>query len=148
MNVSAEDRRLQNRGEYTLLVRSGNTAFIRSGYDVPYPERWSHISHRHGHISYPVIFQKVDTGFDVRPVLMGKIVQIDITPRISYLGRRGLRHPIRFAEAATRVNAPLGEWVEIGGIDSQYEDIHRQILSRGREIGDAALSMRVMVTLN
>lgn len=146
--VSSGRRDLQDRGEYTIVVRSGNTAFIRSGYDVPYPQRWSQLSHRHGHISYPVTFLKVDTGYDVRPVLVGKIVQIDITPRISYVGRHGLSHPVRFAEAATRVHAPLGEWIDIGGIDSQYEEIHRQILSEGRDTGNTQLRMRLMVTLN
>lgn len=146
--LSSEKRERQNRGEYTILVRSGSTAFISSGYDVPYPQRWSRLSHRHGHTGQGVVFKKVDTGFDVRPVLVGDIVQLEITPRISYIGRGHRPHPIRFTEAATRLNAPLGQWVEIGGIDSQYAEIHSQILSGGRASGEEGVVMRVMVTLN
>lgn len=148
VGLSSQSGRQQDRGEYTILVRSGTTAFISSGYDVPYPERWSQLTHRYGYTHSTVTFKKVDTGFEVRPVLAGEIVQIEITPRISYIGRRGLRQPIRFAEAATRINAPLGQWIEIAGVDSQYADIHRQILSGGRASGEEQLSMRLMVTLN
>ena len=148
VGLTSQNSRQQDRGEYTILVSSGTTAFISSGYDVPYPARWSRLSHRYGHTHSTVTFKKVDTGFDVRPVLVGEIVQIEITPRISYLGRRGLRQPIRFAEAATRVNAPLGQWIEIAGVDTQYADLHRQILSGGRASGEEQLGMRLMVTLN
>ena len=148
VGLSSQSSRQQDRGAYTILVRSGATAFISSGYDVPYPERWSRLAQRYGHTHSTIIFKKVDTGFDVRPVLVGEIVQIEITPRISYLGRRGLRQPVRFAEAATRVNAPLGQWIEIAGGDTRYADLHRQILSGGRAAVEEQLSMRLMVTLN
>lgn len=144
--LSSQSGQQRDRGEYTLVVRSGSTAQINSGYDVPYTQRWSQLALRRGHISQPVVFKKVDTGFDVRPVLAGNTVQMEITPRISYIGARGFRKPIRFAEAATRLNVPLGEWVEIAGTDTATEEIHRQILGGGRASGKAQLSMRVLVT--
>ena len=99
VELSADEGQRHDIGEYTVVVRSGSTAYISSGYDVPYPERWARLSHKHGHIQRPVTFKKVDTGYDVRPVLMGNNVQIEITPHISYIDPRGLRQPIRFAEA-------------------------------------------------
>jgi len=146
--LSAGERQSRNSGEYVVMVRSGSTAYISSGYDVPYPERWSRLSHKHGHISRPVTFKKVDTGYDVRPLLVGEIVQIEITPHISYLNARGFRQPIRFAEAATRLNVPLGQWVEIGSADTGTQEIYSQILSAGRSSGSERLSMRLMVTRN
>lgn len=148
VKLSADEARRHDDGEYTVIVRSGSTAYINSGSDVPYPERWANLSHKHGHIRRPVTFKKVDTGYDVRPVLMGNNVQIEITPHISYINPRGLRQPIRFAEAATRLNVPLGEWVEVAGIDTSYQEINRQILGVGRSAGDSQLTMRLMVTLN
>jgi hypothetical protein len=146
--LSAGHGRRQNRGEYIVTVRSGSTAYISSGYDVPYPERWSRLSHKHGHIRGAVIFKKVDTGYDVRPVLVGEMVQIEITPHISYLNANGFRQPIRFAEAATRLNVPLGQWVEIAGTNDATQEIYSQILSVGRTSSDEQLSMRLMVTRN
>ena len=146
VGLAWDEQQMRDRGEYTVIVRSGSTATINSGYDVPYPDRWSDLSHRHGHVGRSVTFKKVDTGFDVRPVLIGNAVQIEITPRISYMGERGINLPIRFAEAATRVNVPLGEWVEIAGSDTGFEDLHRQILSGGRSSGDARMRIRLRVT--
>ena len=148
VELSADESQRHDKGEYTVIVRSGSTAYISSGYDVPYPERWARLSHKHGHVKRPVTFRKVDTGYDVRPVLMGNNVQIEITPHISYLNPRGLRQPIRFAEAATRLNVPLNQWVEIAGTSDSYEEINRQILGGGRASSDSQLSMRLMVTRN
>jgi len=148
VELSSDERHQNNGGEYTVIVRSGSTAYIRSGSDVPYPERWASLSHKHGHILRPVTFKKVDTGYDVRPVLMGDNVQVEITPHISYISPRGLRQPIRFAEAATRLNVPLGKWVEIAGTNTTHQEINRQILGAGRSSGDSQLTMRLMVTRN
>lgn len=146
VELSADESQRQDQGEYTVIVRSGSTAYISSGYDVPYPERWARLSHKHGHIKRPVTFKKVDTGYDVRPVLMGNNVQIEITPHISYINPRGLRQPIRFAEAATRLHVPLDQWVEIAGTSASTQEINRQILGGGRASSDSQLSMRLMVT--
>lgn len=148
VELSSDERHQNDSGEYTVIVRSGSTAYIRSGSDVPYPERWASLSHKHGHIRRPVTFKKVDTGYDVRPVLMGDNVQVEITPHISYINQRGLRQPIRFAEAATRLNVPLGKWVEVAGTNTRHQEINRAILGAGRASGDSQLSMRLMVTLN
>ena len=146
--LSAGQGQSQSKGDYMVVVRSGSTAYISSGYDVPYPERWSRLSRKHGHTGGPLTFKKVDTGYDVRPVLVGEMVQIDITPHISYLDARGLRQPIRFAEAATRLNVPLGQWVEIAGANEATQEIYSQILSAGRTSAGKQLSMRLMVTRN
>lgn len=148
VELTSDEGQRHDKGEYTVIVRSGSTAYISSGYDVPYPERWSRLSHKHGYIRRPVTFKKVDTGYDVRPVLMGNNVQIEITPHISYLNPRGLRQPIRFAEAATRLNVPLGKWVEIAGTNASYQEINRQILGVDDTSGDRHLTMRLMVTRN
>lgn len=149
VEVSSQERDRRSRSDYAVIVRSGSTAYIRSGYDVPYPERWVDLSHKHGHTGRSVTFKKVDTGYDVRPVLAGGTnVLIEITPRISYVDKRGARQPIRFAEAATRLNVPLGEWVEIAGADASQQEIHREILGAERSSGGRRLTMRLMVIRN
>lgn len=146
--ISSGAGQRQSRGDYIVMVRSGSSAYIRSGYDVPYPERWLHLSRKYGHIKHPVTFKRVDTGYDVRPVLVGEMVQIEITPRISYLNANGLKQPIRFAEAATRLNVPLGQWVEIAATNDEAQEVYSQILGAGHSSGGEHLSMRLMVTRN
>jgi type II secretory pathway component GspD/PulD (secretin) len=148
VTASSESGQWRKRSEYTIMVQSGSTAHISSRHDVPYPERWLYLSQGHGHIGRTVVFRKVDTGFDVRPVLVGDTVQIEIIPRISYVGERGLRNPIRFAEAATRLYAPVGEWVEIAGSEYAQAEMHRQILGGVRSSEDEQLAMRLLVTHN
>ncbi|MGD9331251.1 MAG: secretin N-terminal domain-containing protein [Desulfobacterales bacterium] len=148
VELSDDRENRRNSSDYAIIVRSGSTAYLRSGVDVPYPERWVDLSHEHGYTGRSVTFRRVDTGYDVRPVLVGNNVLIDITPRISYLNQRGKRQPIRFAEAATRLNVPLGEWVEIAGTDTRQNEIHRQILGAGRSSAEAGGTMRLMVTRN
>jgi hypothetical protein len=146
--ISSGSGQRQSRGDYIVMVRSGSSAYIRSGYDVPYPERWLRLSRKYGHIKHPVTFKRVDTGYDVRPVLVGEMVQIEITPRISYLNAKGLKQPIRFAEAATRLNVPLGQWVEIAASNDETQEVYSQILGAGHTSGGEHLSMRLMVTRN
>jgi type II secretory pathway component HofQ len=148
IELQSDKRQREHGSEYTITVRSGSTAYISSGYDVPYPERWAHLSRKHGHIRRPVTFKKVDTGYDIRPVLMGNNVQIEITPHISYLTPRGLRQPIRFAEASTQLMAPLGKWVEIGGTTASQQEINSEILGRSSSSGENQLTMKIMVTRN
>jgi hypothetical protein len=147
-DISASDRLNQNRGDYIVMVRSGGTALISAGYDVPYPERWSRLAHKHGHAGRSVVFRKVDTGYEVKPLLVGNLVHIEITPRISYIDAHGLRQPVRFAEAAIRLDAPIGKWIDIAETQTEYEDLNRQILGANRTSGAEALRMRLMVTRN
>ena len=138
----------QRQSEYILRVRSGGTAYIESGYDVPHRERWRELSHRYGYIPNGVVFRRVASGYSVRPVLMDDQVRIEIIPRINYFDNRGRNQNIQFAQAATTVFAPLGKWVDIGGVLGGHRDIDRQILADSQHASDDRLTMRLLVTVD
>lgn len=147
-DVSENRTQSQRQSEYVIRVRSGGSAYIEAGYDVPHRERWRQLSQRYGYIPETVVFQRVASGYHVRPVLVGDQVQIEIVPRINYFDNRGRDQKIHFAEAATTLFVPLGEWVDIGGVMGGHRDVNRQILSDSRHAADHRLKMRLMVTID
>jgi hypothetical protein len=140
--------KIQRQSDYVIRVRSGSTAFIATGYDVPHRERWQALSHRYGYIPETVVFQRVASGYNIRPVLVGDQVRVEIVPRINYFDNRGRDQKIQFAEAATTLFAPLGEWVDIGGVLGGHREINRQILSDSQHTADNRLTMRLIVTID
>ena len=147
-NLSEGHTQKQRLSEYVIRVRSGSIAYIEAGYDVPHRKRWQQLSHRYGYVPPTTVFQKVASGYNVRPVLTGDQVQIEITPRINYFDNRGRDQKIFFIEAATTLFAPLGEWVDIGGVMGGHREINRQILADSRHMADQGLTMRLMVTID
>ena len=147
-DISEGRRQGQRQSEYVIRVRSGSTAYIEAGYDVPQRERWQDLSRRYGHIPDTVVFRRVASGYDIRPVLLGDQVRIEIFPRISYLDNRGRDQKIHFAQAATTIFAPLGEWVDIGGVMGGKREVNRQILADSQHAAGKNLSMRLRVTID
>lgn len=52
---------------------------------------------------------------------------------------------LAMSAAAQEVAVPFGQWVQIGGADSQQNEIFREILSQRTGRGQTATSMSVMV---
>jgi type II secretory pathway component GspD/PulD (secretin) len=140
------DREVNQRrnGEFFITVTSGGTAYIRVGKDVPYTERWVYLSRRYAHVVETVNVRSLETGFEVRPVVAGDHVHIDIVPRISYeeSGKRGVIH---FTEASTRLRVPRGEWIILGGDREESNEAIRDILTSGSTERNSTLSLSLMV---
>jgi hypothetical protein len=146
--ISEDRRQGQRQSEYMIRVRSGSTAYIEAGYDVPQRERWQDLSRRYGHIPERVVFRRVASGYDIRPVLLDDQVRIEILPRISYFDDRGRNQKIHFTQAATTIFAPLGEWVDIGGVMGGKREVNRQILADSQHAAGQDLTMRLKVTID
>ena len=146
VSLHAGDREVnhQRNAESFIIVASGGTAYIRVGKDVPYTERWGYLSRRYAHVAETVNFRSVETGFEVRPVVAGDHVLMDIVPRISYeeSGRRGIIH---FTEASTRLFVPRGEWITIGGNREESNEAIRDILTSGSTEKSSTLFLSLMI---
>ena len=64
-------------------------------------------------------------------------------PRIAYGDRK--EAIIRFYDAQTELTVPLGHWVEIGGSNTQSNDVIKEILSRGSREQRTSMVMSLMV---
>ena len=144
VEVRAQDRGVSRSGdsEYFINVVSGSWAYIRVGQDVPYSAYWVDLCRRHGRTA---AYRRIETGFDVKPVVRETLAEVEIVPRISEMGAQGGGDVVRFAEAATRTVVPLGQWVVIGGSDQSGSEVVRAILEAGRRKQASALSIQLMV---
>jgi type II secretory pathway component GspD/PulD (secretin) len=145
LEISAEDRkRLQtNSDEFLVLASSGRPAFIRAGQEIPYRGKWPEYTRHYGDHSGTVVFQTVETGFEVTPTVAGENVLLKIVPRIAYGDRNNA--VIRYYGAQTEVSVPYGRWVEIGGSNSHGNEVVEEILSRRSDRSRTRMSMSLMV---
>jgi type II secretory pathway component GspD/PulD (secretin) len=149
VRVRVQDRTVSADGstEAMLRIMSGSRGYIRVGEDIPYTTRWVNLTRRYGRVVENIYFQRVDTGFDVRPVIQGNQADIEIVPRISEAGGRGGEgRVIRFTEAATRMTVPLGQWVTISESDQKANEAVRAILSYGSNSRRHSQSMSLFVS--
>jgi type II secretory pathway component GspD/PulD (secretin) len=131
--------------EYFINVLSGSWAYIKVGKDIPYTERWIDLSRRYGRVQETVGFQRIETGLEVKPVILSDHVDVEILPRIAEEAVGGQPGVIRFSEASTRVSAPLGQWITIGGSDQSSNEVLSAILARGGVSRSSSLSIQLMV---
>jgi type II secretory pathway component GspD/PulD (secretin) len=92
------------------------------------------LARRHTGYGQSIDFQTINTGFWVRPVLEGDYATLDIRPHLEGFkknssGVAGLPSSIELQELVTTVRIPLGQWVDLGGILRETDEISRGIVS-------------------
>jgi type II secretory pathway component GspD/PulD (secretin) len=145
--VHYRDQRVGRAGtsEYFINVLSGSWAYIKVGKDIPYTERWIDLSRRYGRVQETVVFQRIETGLEVKPVILQDRADVEILPRIAEETAGRQPGVIRFSAASTHVSAPLGQWISIGGSDQSSNEVLRAILARGGAERSSSLSIQLMV---
>ena len=145
VHVRDKGQQRQQGSEYFINVMSGSWAYILVGKEIPYVERWTDLCQRYAGYVERVVFQRIETGMEVRPIIVGDHVYIEITPRISHEVSRGQKEIIRFTKASTELTVPLGKWVDIAGTDEKSKEVISAILESGRGKKRVSLSMALMV---
>jgi type II secretory pathway component GspD/PulD (secretin) len=145
VHVTARDSRSQHRGqtESFILVMSGSPAYLWVGREIPFTQRWIFLTHTYAYEVETVEFQRVETGFEVKPVVAGDRVHIEIVPRISSFDEA--TEVVRLTEASTKVTVLRGQWVTIGGTSEQSNEAVCAILSTGSSSSNSTLSLSLMV---
>lgn len=111
----------------TIVTLDGQAAYIRVGQSVPYVKKIIGLSRNHPAITQGVVLHDVTTGFEVVPHVHGDRVRVEITPRLATLQNpaTGLAD---FQELATTVDVRLGEWIDLGAIVGDHDEVGRAIL--------------------
>ena len=141
--LKSRQRSQTNFSEFIVFATSGQPAFIRAGQEIPYQGRWPDYTRRYSTGGTAVMFQSVETGFEVTPTIAGDLVHLKIVPRAAY--GEGNEAIIRFYGAQTELTASYGQWVEIGGTNSNSNDVIKEILSQGNATNRSSMSMSLMV---
>lgn len=90
--------------EYFINVASGSPAYIVTGKSIPYHQKWVKYNGRHPVAMDTVVFENVETGFEITPVIRGNSADLKIVPRISDIEKGGI---IRYSEAVTVLDVLL-----------------------------------------
>ncbi len=118
--------------EHMIRVIEGGQAFITAGEIRPYEHR-TIITHNHGVSVYDSVdYQDITSGFYVTPRLTGNnSVSLQVQPHYRSINeeRAGT---IDVQESDTTVEARLGEWIQIGGIDTDASSKDSGILNTSR----------------
>jgi type II secretory pathway component GspD/PulD (secretin) len=147
VDILARDkaREHRERSEYYIQAASGHWAYIAVGKDIPFTLQWIDLTRRSGRTLETTMISRIETGFDVRPVVMGDRADVQIVPRISHEVPGREREVIQFASASTYVTVLLGQWTEIGAANIQGNEVMNAILETGSAAGQDSLLMLLMV---
>jgi len=126
LDIKNHQSKSQINNSQFIQVLDGEQAFISVGQSIPYTQEWVSLTHRYIGIQYTTEFIDINTGFAVRPKSLGKQVEVEITPRFSQLNRVGV---IDFDMLTTIVRTNRGEWINLGEIMQQKDDVSRAILN-------------------
>lgn len=116
----------RSRSNQLINVLDGERAFVRVGQSVPFTQEWVTMTRQYTHVQQTTEFVDVSTGFAVRPRSIGSQIELEITPSIAQLNQSGF---IDFEELMTVVHVNRGEWLDLGGLMQQQDDVSRAILS-------------------
>ena len=85
----------------------------------------------------------IESGMEVRPVVVGDRADIEIIPRISHEVSGREKGIIRFTRASTRLSVRLGQWINIGGADEESNEVMKAILesSTGKQGSSISISL-------
>jgi len=143
LSLKSRHRSQTNFSEFFVFATSGQPAFIRVAKEIPYKGRWPDYTRRYSTGGTAVMFQSVETGFEVTPTIAGDLVHLKIVPRAAY--GEGNEAVIRFYGAQTELTTSYGQWLEIGGTNSRSNDVIKEILSQGNKRNRSSMSMLLMV---
>ncbi|MBL7179836.1 MAG: secretin N-terminal domain-containing protein [Pseudomonadota bacterium] len=147
IEVRVDDRKedQQRTSEHVLVTTSGRPAYLLTGMDVPFRQRWIDLCRRHAVCTDTVEYRRIDTGMEILPVIVGDRADIQITPRISRVEPGDPQGVVRFTQASTRLSVPLGQWIEIGATRQAGNEVLDAILESSSGTKTSLLSMSLMV---
>ncbi len=126
-------RKMSGLGEYSriresgytkqhILVSDGLTGTIRVGEDVPYIEYYTRYFVDNELVTdVSIALRELGTALKVTPRIRGNLIEISLTPSISYVSDEGAG-TIAIQELSTTVMAMSGQPISIGGLikDSDF----------------------------
>jgi len=142
--VSANDTRLSRQSGpiHHVRVTEGTEGFIQTGQQIPYFTGTGWYRPASGTVEY----KDVTTGFYVLPRISGQNVILQVSPFKNSL-RAARDGSINTQQANTRINGPIGVWLEIGGASEQFDYSQSGIASRSSTKGSSDESIWIRADL-
>ncbi|WP_163833201.1 secretin N-terminal domain-containing protein [Spartinivicinus ruber] len=115
----------QNNGVKQVRALEGQPAFIQVGQQIPVKE---HSSYGNYHQS-STYYKNVTAGFYVTVRVSGNQAHIQLNSHNNRVNPQQQR-TIDIQETNTTFSAPLGQWVNFGGISNNSQESNKELLSR------------------
>lgn len=143
-NRSDQDK----NSEHRIRVIEGGKAYITAGEIRPYEHR-TIIKHRHGISVYDSVdYQDLTSGFYVSPQLTGNgEVILHVQPHYQsskdeHSGR------VDVQEAETTITTKLGQWTQIGGIDTQSNNTNKGFINKSSNRSNQQSAIHIKVDID
>lgn len=130
VTVHATDASAQRRvdGVASVQVLEGSSAYIATGQSVPLVTA---VAAGGGHkpwVAAATTYRDLSSGFLVTPRVSGERVTLDISQQAQHRGTHSGN--IETQQLSTQVDARLGEWMQLGGVDESSNSQRSGILNR------------------
>lgn len=117
-----QEREISEYTKQFIVVSDGLSASIFVGQTVPYVNYYRRYLYDGGYIEKDITIKEVGTKLKVTPRIIGDLVEISLTPQVSYISSKG-RGIIDITTLTTTVIVKDGHSVSIGGLqkDAEFE---------------------------
>ena len=118
-----------SRVSQEIRVADGGQAFIRAGTSLPMTQRdviWGPYGQT---VRESTVYRDVDSGFYVRPQVIGERVSLEINPVQQTLSASN-PYVIVGQELRTSLSGRLGEWIVLGGDEESGRQENSRLLGR------------------
>lgn len=126
VDIDSQQRSINSSNQQFIQVLEGEKAFISVGQSIPYTQEWINLAGRYLHTLRTTEFITIDTGFAVRPRMIGDLIELEVTPRFSQINQNGT---IDFETLTSVIRSRRGEWLDLGSIMQQKDEVSQAILS-------------------
>ncbi len=145
VDVRLQDRSRTQQGssEFFVTVVSGSPAYIMVGQDIIYNQRWIDLTRRYARITESVTIQRIETGFEVKPVILKDHAGCGDHPQDFPRGAGVPRDPFyRSVDPACCAHGSMGDdW----GTSQQSNEVIRAVLEAGRGERSSVTSISLLV---
>lgn len=128
--------------QFSITLLENRAGFISTGQTVAFSQQWVQYTQRFARQVQTLVFRDIETGFSVRPKVIGDEIELEIMPAIRSLGSL---NTVSFDLLSTVVRVHPGEWLDIGALLTQRDEVSRAILSDRQENAELNQRFRVKV---
>ncbi len=144
--VYSTQRSSNENGNQQLQVLEGHWATIRAGQAVPQVMQHVQQGPYGTSVTQGIEYRNVESGFEVRPTLVGDTVHLDIRPFSARPSPQG-GGIIEQQEMVTTVSGRPGEWITLGGVAQKQNQSGTGIIYSTRERDQQTRNVRIKVEI-
>lgn len=134
----------EDKNTFTVQATEGYPAHISTGQSVPVSGRTAYVTPGGVVINDSTEYVDASSGFYVLPRLSSDQVTLLIAPQLTRVAP-GEAPVFDVQNVETTATGRLGEWIELGGINQQFSNNNRRIISSSSAQGSEQRSIYVKV---